>query len=89
MYGTQARYPCHLPSVLSHCQGQEINCHVERIILHYLYCQFYSISECIVSYSLTLTVVITLKRLVQLSFRCTVNVMTRTFGQKNHEQKIN
>ena len=67
VYGTQARYPCHLPSVLSGCQGQEICCHVERIILHYLYCQFYSISDCIVSYSLTLTVVKTLKRPVQLS----------------------
>ena len=23
MYGTQARYPCHLSSVLSGCQGQQ------------------------------------------------------------------
>ena len=23
VYGTQARYPCHLPSVLSGCQGWE------------------------------------------------------------------
>ena len=44
-----------LPSsiVLSGCQGQEISHHAEKIILHYLYCQFYSISECILSHSLT------------------------------------
>ena len=63
-----------LPSsiVLSGCQGQEISCHAEKIILHYLYCQFYSISECILSHSLTVTVVKTLEQAVQLSLRCTV-----------------
>ena len=66
-------FPRAMDSARQACDsGQEISCHAEKIILHYLYCQFYSISECILSHSLTVTVVKTLEQAVQLSFRCTV-----------------